>query len=259
MIIVAIMKNEQLFLQEWLDHHIELGIKKFILFNHDKSGYHISVPSGVEMRIINYSMYHGSRAQLRAYNEVGKYLAGETAAFIDIDEFICINPVFQKKLEKSNKATPLIDAAFEYFGVDALALSWMNISADGRSKRPYGGIRENYLKLCPKVRAHHNFKSIYRANQNIAWLSHHRATEGINLHDTDKNIVRGFTTNDLYDKIYIKHYITKSWEDYVMKLKRGNFTKGVRTVDTFFKYNPDMLHLKAKLTSGLNISEFPTI
>ena len=215
--IVAIMKNEQLFLQEWLDHHIALGIKKFILFKHDRYEYEFHIPGYVTVQIIDYSMRNSLSTQVQAYNEAASVLTGETVAMIDIDEFICVAPEFQKKLDTKK---PVIEAAFEYFNVGALALSWMNMSAGGKVQRPAGGVKESYLSHCPKVRTDFNFKSIYRLNRNIVWESAHRAREDCELYDTDKNIVKRFTTGDLYDKIYIKHYITKSWEDYTAKLKR---------------------------------------
>ena len=52
----------------------------------------------------------------------------------------------------------------------------------------------------------------------------------------------------LFDKIYLRHYITKSWEDYIIKLKvRGMFYRRHRTYDSFFNMNPDMLDKKEEL------------
>ena len=53
--------------------------------------------------------------------------------------------------------------------------------------------------------------------------------------------------------------MTKSWEDWVRRLKRGNITRGLRTVEMFFEFNPDLKPYEAELTKNLNLSEFPTI
>jgi hypothetical protein len=51
-----------------------------------------------------------------------------------------------------------------------------------------------------------------------------------------------------YEKAYIAHYFTKSWEEWLVRIfKRGNMQHNFRTLDTFFKANPDMQHLKEKL------------
>ena len=254
--IVAIMKKEQLFLQEWLEHHIALGVKKFILYNNDTSGYEIAVPDYVDVFIIDYSMYNYPWTQMQAYDEACMNLMGETVLMLDLDEFVCINPEFQGSLDQYK---PPLEAAFEYFNVDGLALSWLNIGANGRINRPHGGVKENYWIPCPKLHKECQFKSMYKLNRKITWPRAHRAIPNVELYDTNRKKVEALTTRDLYDKIYIKHYITKSWEDWIARLKRGNFTKGLRTVDSFFDYNPDMKHLKSELTLSLNISEFPTI
>jgi len=41
--------------------------------------------------------------------------------------------------------------------------------------------------------------------------------------------------------MYLRHYITKSFEEYLWKLyNRGMFSKNHRNLDDFFSINPDM-------------------
>lgn len=50
--------------------------------------------------------------------------------------------------------------------------------------------------------------------------------------------------------IVLDHYFTKSWEDWVLRLKRGNITQNasaLRTVDAFFQYNPELLPYRDEL------------
>jgi hypothetical protein len=52
----------------------------------------------------------------------------------------------------------------------------------------------------------------------------------------------------VYDKMYLRHYITKSWEDYIYKIGvRGMFHKNHRNYESFFEMNPDMLDKKEEL------------
>ena len=53
--------------------------------------------------------------------------------------------------------------------------------------------------------------------------------------------------------------MTKSWEDWIRRLKRGNITNGLRTIDFFFKLNPDLENQKEVLIKNLNYSDFPSI
>ena len=46
----------------------------------------------------------------------------------------------------------------------------------------------------------------------------------------------------VYDKMYLKHYVTKSWEEYLWKVyKRGMHCVRHRKDDDFFEINIDML------------------
>jgi hypothetical protein len=45
----------------------------------------------------------------------------------------------------------------------------------------------------------------------------------------------------IYTNIYIRHYITKSWEEYFWKIKiRGMFYKKHRELEEFFFMNKDL-------------------
>ena len=56
------------------------------------------------------------------------------------------------------------------------------------------------------------------------------------------------TQNKIYDNIYLRHYITKSWEEYVWKIYvRGMFYPLHRKYDNFFEINEDMKDRKEEL------------
>ena len=52
-----------------------------------------------------------------------------------------------------------------------------------------------------------------------------------------------------YDKMYLKHYVTRSWQEYLWKI----YTRGMhcgnrhRKIDDFFQINKDMLDKKEEL------------
>ena len=57
----------------------------------------------------------------------------------------------------------------------------------------------------------------------------------------------------IYDNIYIRHYITKSWEEYVYKIKiRGDILAGHRTYDDFSHINPELEENKDELLNIAN-------
>jgi hypothetical protein len=80
----------------------------------------------------------------------------------------------------------------------------------------------------------------------------HRVTHGgVSRHYEVQRCAGRYTADDgkknrrstVYDKMYLKHYITKSFEEYIWKVYvRGMHTKGAhRKMDDFFEINQDML------------------
>ena len=63
--------------------------------------------------------------------------------------------------------------------------------------------------------------------ENCKFFNHHNPTPKSNFTETDK--------------LYIRHYITRSFEEYWWKLKiRGMCYKTHRDINEFFVYNPGM-------------------
>jgi fumarate reductase subunit D len=56
-----------------------------------------------------------------------------------------------------------------------------------------------------------------------------------------------------FKNIYLKHYVTRSWEEYVWKVKVRGYMYGLkRTYDAFFDMNPDMRSQKTALLLNVN-------
>jgi len=49
-----------------------------------------------------------------------------------------------------------------------------------------------------------------------------------------------FNAPKIYEKAWINHYFSKSWEEYVTRMKRGNLGNNTRNFDVFFQVNPDL-------------------
>jgi hypothetical protein len=68
----------------------------------------------------------------------------------------------------------------------------------------------------------------------------------IHYHTHSKPIVP-WDSEDMYTKCWLNHYITKSWEEWCNRLFVRGQNMALRQLDEFFKYNPDMIHLKDEL------------
>ena len=92
--VVAIVKNEALYIEEWIEYHKLLGITRFYIYDNEST-------DGLK-RVLNkyicngeviYKSYPGKTMQCFAYNDVINQYKYKTKymAFIDIDEFIVVN------------------------------------------------------------------------------------------------------------------------------------------------------------------------
>lgn len=252
--IAAMVRDEHRDIREWALWHRALGFDHITLYDNNSShGYDSELGELIEQHYIDVKDWPRTEAtrQLQMYNDYcfnRKWTSQDWVAFIDPDEFVAID-----------SGGDVFDFLRSYDDLPGIALSWRCYGADGHVERPDLPVRDAYQMPAPKVRENHNFKSIVRPAAVSYWADVHRAvmqqghlvnTRGVPVYDS--------FMPDEYHAGHIDHYITKSWEDYLRRLERGNVTRGIRKVSTFFDYNPDMLDRYTDLTSGLDPSRFPT-
>lgn len=88
--IIAIAKNEQLYIKEWLDYHLQLGFDKIIVADNDDT----LLLSGFSSDKVIIEDYTGiEKVQSKAYTELfNKYRNDyDWIAFFDIDEFLVLD------------------------------------------------------------------------------------------------------------------------------------------------------------------------
>lgn len=162
---------------------------------------------------------------------------------IDIDEFIT--------LQSPYKAISDVLVAFQ--DKDGVLLEWMNFGASGRIYKPdYQG--RDYREFYTEIGNDSEWDAQAKANTKIVWnlnkITRWNVT-GLHCLAGDWTKTNGEKTRKkkVYDKMYLSHYITKSWEEYIWKRYIRGMHSGDRhrNDDDFFEINPDMLPLKEKL------------
>ena len=225
--ICLIIKDENEYLIEWLNHHINIGFDNFIIYDNQSK---ISVNryllneniSTENITIINWNdNKHGS--QLRAYEHCCQnYKDFDYIAFIDTDEFIYLT--VHKTIQEYINSLPKFDA---------LGIYW----------RMYGDI--NYpttkRKIKDYVSYHENghIKSIVNPKKVTKWNDPHFATiNGLYINE-NKNIINSPIGKHTSKDIYIKHTWTRSLSEFEQKIKRGSGDKVIRhyTLEDFYNYN----------------------
>lgn len=155
---------------------------------------------------------------------------------LDIDEFITLQ-------EPYNDVYTVLSEFIEY---DAVVLHWLNYGASGRVFKPDYGDKD-YRLFYPLTGEQSNEDKLVAKFTKIAW-NLNRITEK-NIFGCHIPLGKRAQTNfenqiriPCYDKMYLAHYITRSWEEYLWKLfKRGmHCSNRHRKIQDFFEINPDM-------------------
>lgn len=246
--ILTIIKNEQEYLDEWIKYHLDLGIDHIFILEDidsdshkdicDKYGDRVSLNSVLSVlseeniniakevkELKKYNVNHIYFREGLSYlqkNYSNKY---EWCFVIDNDEFITIQN------DKLDEVLPL------FKDYDAFTMRWKCYGANGYVNKPSyedKGLIETYTELAKcniqETKTCYNLKRF----RGEFLYTHHYPTNKCKWCGTDK--------------IYLRHYITKSWEEYVWKRKVRGFPWGcTRDFDFFFKINTDMIPIKDKL------------
>ena len=256
--IFTVIKNEHQYLDEWIKYHLDLGVDHIFIFEDIDSNSHKEITdkydgkitlNSVDILPIEKNRFRDWQEQRqRAYYQEGLWWIKNNYNYgwcfaIDCDEYITL----------SNNNDTLQSVLSLFTDYDAIILQWQNYNANGHVYKPKydeNGIVDTYTQKCGKSINDAQWKStklMYRFEnyKKYYYLGSHLCSDLCKWCKTDYS-------NELnkvcYDNIYLRHYITKSWEEYVWKLKiRGMFHQKHRNYDEFFEMNPNMKENKEEL------------
>ncbi len=221
--IVAIAKNEGLYLREWLEFHRIVGISKIYLYDNEStdSTEEIIQPY-IEEGFLEYTYFPGIGKQLDAYNDAIQRHKNDCRymAFIDLDEYImpetpystigeCINKILSKKHNAAG-----------------IALNWCLYGNSGHDRRPKGLITENYINRAKETNPmNHMIKTVCNPRMIKDYISPHYPQYflgAISVDSTGTKRSKGWFCRDLtFKHLRLNHYYCKSREDYIIKTSRG--------------------------------------
>jgi len=269
--IFTVIKNEHKYLDEWIQYHLKLGINHIFIFEDYDSESHKEICNkyGNNVSLNNIFDILNNRDKRRA-----KYLKSTKKGYI--------HPLYIKKgLSYLKRYSNFYDWCFAidndefitlenndlnntlllYKDYDAFILSWKCYGANGLINKPdyskksiidiytkecknyYLGIKpQNLIKTCYNLK---KYKEYYFGN------THNPSNEC----NWCNSIIEMNNNNNLtYKNIYLKHYITRSWEEYVWKIKKRGYMWGLdKTYDFFFNINPDMNIYKEQLIEQIKL------
>lgn len=243
--ICAIIKNEHLYLKEWLDYHLSLGFSEVYLFEDYGSESHMDIVKDYPMVHLFPLCVSGMKeGNPNRQNDLYPWFCKiykdqmDWCAFIDIDEFI----VFEEGYTLESFLSEFQDLSF-----DGVTLYWKMYNANGHIERPKGTVFENYTTIgdpYPEKWTRFFYKTIVNMHREVYhWINTHKPNNTCNT-EFNRFDVRLWVNKKTFRKAWINHYFTKSVEDYMVRLNRGNITKNLRGWELFFNENPDMVKYK---------------
>ena len=227
----AFAKCENRYLSEWVDYNLGIGFDNIFLFdNNEKNG---EKPQDVlneeQKKKVHFIDVRGMvetavRLQTKCYEKCYGMIPKDYdwIAFLDIDEFITF-PHHHNNIKEY-----LADPRFREF--DGIRINWMNFGDNGKLKYEEGSVIERFPEPCKNQKDRCDFKTIYRTNiKGITFSSAHYACEVKSVCD-NKGEETPQTANChmvIKDRslAYIRHYITKSLEEFIT-IKRARRRKG---------------------------------
>ena len=156
---------------------------------------------------------------------------------IDIDEFITLQPPYES----------ISDVLSGFLDRDAVMLQWLNIGCSGRIYKPnYDGkdYRQFYTEEAQQTENDKAKKITTKLAFNLRRITKWNLA---GLHCCPGNWVNTNGRKDrkdiCYDRMYLTHYLTKSFEEYLWKVYvRGMHCRLIhRGIKDFFQINPDMM------------------
>jgi hypothetical protein len=224
----CVVKDEDLFIGEWLTYHALLGVEHFYIYDNESARpvqEHPAVARYIKNGRATVHAMPGRAVQYTAYRHCIKNYGACNfwMGFLDLDEFICLNT-----REGWMDFRPLL-AEFEHCG--GLALNWRTMTSSGHERRPEGLVIANYCRAMPELNTVDlHVKSIVRPQLAVKITNPHSfelAEGNFMVNEKGWPLPPRYPFSPISRKrAWINHYYFKSREDFKHKLSRGRADTG---------------------------------
>ena len=244
--VVCIARLEANYINEWVNHYLGLGFDKVIIAdnNHDEDGENLGIMFKDNPNVIVEDYRNKVGYQMKCYTELYAKYKDEFnwIAFFDVDEFLEVrnNDIKDYLKDKSD--------------FDCVMINWLCFGDNNQIEADYSRpMQERFTQPCPvDIKVQYNFAENFHI-KSILKGGLENATFGGNPHCCDTPLkccnASGIQVNNMpwqaidYRQAFIKHYVTKSLEEYYTnKMRRGTGDRDYQTflkfyADRYFRYN----------------------
>jgi len=235
--IQTIARQEERYLKEWIEHHLNLGIDFIYIYdNNDEDGlddFLKNVLTEDACNKIEVIPWH-EPMELQQFAALEDCISKHKFDIkwlltIDVDEFLALE-------------MPLKDFLMEFEDASEIFLSWESFNANGQLYYEDKPVMERFTETFYCKDAGGQGKIFFRPTRLLHWGIHSTSlTKGKTVNVLHKEIVAPQPFANIYQKAWIKHYFTKSLEEWNDKIRRGCCDSfACRKYSLFFDANPKM-------------------
>jgi hypothetical protein len=208
--LVTIVKSENHYIEEYCDYYLRLGFTHIILYdNSDINDMAYLTRINKNILVIRFP---GMGKQIPAYNHFIKHYKQyyDYVAFFDADEFLVLK-----------KHRTIGEFCLEYIPEGALGVNWYIFGNNNKQRYESDLVIRRFTKRAAKMDPH--VKTIAKCSDLRSMMIHHPLDlSGKGFYNTKKQLISGPFNHNTDDSIVqLNHYMTKSNEELVDKIKRG--------------------------------------
>ena len=261
---VSLGKLENKYTKEMIEHYIKLGVNKFFLGDNNEKNtetFTNILQKYIKDRFVEIIDLIGiKKDQTEFFGESYEKHKAECKwiSFFDFDEFLDFNIKNKESAIQDYLSKPKFDKC------NVILNNWIIANDNNLVRYDNRSLKERFSNFLYNSEDNRFVKSIIRGNLKYnPWKynkTSHRPQYRIKVCDSNGNKAKTF--NDVLlppriDNIYIKHFVTKSVEEYVEKIKRGHPSENTPLklwITNFFKFNKISKEKVQYLEKKLNIS-----
>ena len=217
-------KQENRYIKEFIDYYKKLNINKIFLYdNNDINGEHFEsiLSNYIKLNLVEIINYRGKyKPQFQAYNHCytnnGKDF--NWMAFFDADEYLYIH--FYSDINKFLSLS-------KFRKCSSIVVNWKNYGDNDKIYYEQRPLQERFTK--PFYFNNKNIKNklssagktIVRTGLNLTWAHFPHYLKNKPMCRPDGRILKDYFSPPQYWSAYIKHYATKSTEEFIERILRG--------------------------------------
>lgn len=220
--LIAIAKNEEAHVVEWISHHLMIGFDNIVIYDNGSTDATGKLIERISLKFpvirIPWISPDNLSPQRSAYSDALKNSRSNWVAFFDLDEMLVLDRKYRTIGDFVNNFPD---------DVSAIGFNWLTLGSGGVQKKGYGLMRNAFRTGAERNWGNNrHIKTIAKTRCIEAMYIHHcDLKEGRYVHpnglDLTMTVKKGMSDSVDHSVAQLNHYQVRSIEDFWEKMRRG--------------------------------------